>query len=57
MKKDWKYWLVAVAIVLAAIVFVKLAPLWTSVAGLVSFCVGFAAGWFFGNRKRDGVVK
>ena len=57
MRKDWKYWLVAVAIVLAAVVFVKLAPLWTSVAGVVSFCVGFVAGWFFGNRRRDGVAE
>lgn len=57
MKKDWKYWLVAVAIVLAAIVFVKIAPLWVSVAGIVGFCAGFAAGWFFGNRRRDGVAE
>lgn len=31
--------------VMAVILFVKLAPVWMSVTALVSFVVGFVAGW------------
>ena len=36
-------------VVLAAAVFVKVAPLWVSVAGIVGFCAGFAAGRIAGK--------
>lgn len=45
MKKNWKLILVAVLVIAAVLVFVKLAPAWASVTGLISFCVGFVAGW------------
>lgn len=49
--KNWKLILVAVLVIVAVLVFVKLAPAWASVTGLISFCVGFVAGWFYYKYK------
>ena len=45
MKKNWKFWVVVAVIVVAVILFVKLSPAWVSITSVVSFCVGFVAGW------------
>lgn len=46
MKKKQIFWLVVVAIIIVALVFVKCAPLWVSINALVSFSVGVVVGWW-----------
>ena len=45
MKKNWNFWVVVAVIVVAVILFIKLSPAWVSITSVVSFCVGFVAGW------------
>ena len=52
MKKNWKLILVAVLVIAAVLVFVKLAPAWASVTGLISFCVGFVGGYAYKKYKQ-----
>lgn len=56
MRKNWKFWLIALAIVAAAVVFVKLVPFGVSLAGIVGFCAGFVSGWI-GNVLYNRVKK
>lgn len=44
MKKKQIFWLVVVAIIIVALVFVKCAPFWVSINALVSFSVGVVVG-------------
>lgn len=46
MKKKQIFWLVVVAIIIVALVFVKCAPFWVSVNALVSFAAGVVIGWW-----------
>jgi hypothetical protein len=46
MKKKQIFWLVVVAIIIVALVFVKCAPFWVSINALVSFSVGVVVGWW-----------
>lgn len=51
MKKKWLIGLIAVAVIAAAIVVVKLAPIGISLSALGGFCVGFATGWISDELK------
>lgn len=46
MKKKQIFWLVVVAIIIVALVFVKCAPFWVSINALVSFAAGVVIGWW-----------
>lgn len=46
MTKKQIFWLVIAVIVVIAIVFFKLAPLWVSLNVLVSFGCGVVIGWW-----------
>jgi hypothetical protein len=46
MKKKQIFWLVVVAIITIALVFVKCAPFWVSINALVSFAAGVVIGWW-----------
>ena len=51
MKRKCLIGLIAVTIIAAAIVVVKLAPIGISLSALGGFCVGFAAGWISDELK------
>ena len=46
MSKKQIFWIVLAVIVIAVIVFVKVAPVWVSMTGLVSFGCGLVIGWW-----------
>lgn len=46
MKKKQIFWLVVVAIIIVALVFVKYAPFWVSVNVLVASVFGVVVGWW-----------
>lgn len=51
MKRKCLIGLIAVTIIAAAIVVVKLAPIGISLSALGGFCVGFATGWISDELK------
>ena len=53
MKKNWKFWAVVAGIVLAAAVFVKVAPFGVSVAGIAGFAAGAVVGWVVGRKREE----
>lgn len=56
MKKKQIFWLIVTLVVLALIVFVKVAPVWASLTGIISFGCGVVIGWL-GKVFYDRYIK
>ena len=56
MNKKQIFWLIVTLVVLALIVFVKVAPVWASLTGIISFGCGVVLGYWV-KMFRDKHVK